>query len=76
MTMTPDPRTDQYLAKVKEAEEQAAKSETIEDRESWLRIADEYRQLVELIGSVGGPSKGRRGQIRENRKTRHRPARI
>jgi hypothetical protein len=56
MPMTPDPRTDQYLAKAKDAEEQAAKSGTIEDRESWLRIADEYRQLAKLLGSVGASS--------------------
>jgi hypothetical protein len=53
MPMTPDPRTNQYLAKVKEAEERASQSGKIEDRESWLRIAEEYRQLAKLIGSDG-----------------------
>jgi hypothetical protein len=50
-------RTEQYLAKVKEAEENAAKSEYPEDRDSWLRIADEYRQLAKLTGSRPQSSK-------------------
>jgi len=58
MPMTPDPRTNQYFAKVKEAEEQAARPGNIEDRKSWLRIADEYRALAKLTGS-NGSSKSR-----------------
>lgn len=36
-----------YLAKAKEAEQEAAKARDAEQRAGWLKIAGSYRQLAE-----------------------------
>lgn len=38
---------DDYLAKAREAEEQARKAAQTSARESWLRVAGAYRQMAE-----------------------------
>ena len=43
-------RQDEFLAKAKEAEEQAAKAVDERSREGWLRIAFGYRDLARANG--------------------------
>ena len=43
-------RQDEFLAKAKEAEEQAAKAPDERSREGWLRIAFGYRDLARNNG--------------------------
>ena len=38
----------EFLAKAKEAEEQAKKARDSEAKVVWLRVAESYRQLAEL----------------------------
>ena len=44
--MTSDEREKIYLARAKEAEEQAAKAREATSREQWLKIAEAYRHLA------------------------------
>lgn len=44
--MTIDQRRAQYLAKAKEADEQAAKAKDANVRDTWERIAASYRELA------------------------------
>jgi hypothetical protein len=46
-------RQDEFLAKAKEAEEQAAKAQDERSREGWLRIAFGYRDLARADGHQG-----------------------
>ncbi len=45
--MTSERQRAEYLAKGKEAEERAAKANDSVARDSWLRIAKNYRELAE-----------------------------
>jgi hypothetical protein len=51
-------RQDEFLAKAKEAEEQAAKAADEGSRESWLKIAKGYRDLARANGYRAKPAKG------------------
>jgi hypothetical protein len=44
--MSPNTRRDEYLAKAKEAEDQAEKSSDENAKASWLRIAAGYHDLA------------------------------
>jgi hypothetical protein len=46
-------KQDEYLAKAKEAEDQAAKAADERSREGWLRIAYGYRDLARANGYRG-----------------------
>jgi hypothetical protein len=46
-------KRDEFLAKAKEAEEQAAKAPDERSREGWLRIAYGYRDLARANGYQG-----------------------
>jgi len=43
-------KRDEYLARAKEAEDQAAKAADERSREGWLRIAYGYRDLARALG--------------------------
>ena len=45
--MIANERRDRFLAEAKKAEELAAKAASPEIRDSWLKIADGYRQLAQ-----------------------------
>jgi len=51
--MDQNSKRDEYLAKAKEAEDQAAKSHDERSREGWLRIAYGYRDLARNLGYKG-----------------------
>ena len=42
-------RADVYMARAKMAEEWSAKTADAELRQGWLKIAEEYRQLVRVL---------------------------
>ena len=42
-------RRDEFLAKAKEADDQAEKAKDLESKQSWKRIADSYRELAERV---------------------------
>ena len=44
--MSPQSRKEEYLAKAKEAEEQAEKSKDEASKSAWLRIAAGYHDLI------------------------------
>jgi hypothetical protein len=48
--MTSEKRRDEYLAKAKEAEEQAEKARDEANKASWLRIAAGYHDLAAREG--------------------------
>jgi uncharacterized alpha-E superfamily protein len=43
-------RKSMYLAKAKEADEQAARVRDLVEREKWKKIAQSWRSLVEQLG--------------------------
>ncbi len=43
-------RKEEFLTKAKEAEEQAERAPSQQEKESWLRIAREYRDLAARQG--------------------------
>jgi uncharacterized alpha-E superfamily protein len=45
-TMSKEQRLADYLAKAKEAEEQAAKVKDQRSKDQWLKIAQSYRELA------------------------------
>lgn len=45
--MSKEQRKADYLAKARDAEEQAAKAKDQRTREQWLKIAESYRELAE-----------------------------
>lgn len=45
-----------FLARAKEAEEMAAKAKDPQARDSWITIADGYRNLARLAGNEEGKS--------------------
>jgi hypothetical protein len=47
-------RRDEYLAKAKEAEGQAARTRDRYEQESWIRIAESYRALARRLGAPEG----------------------
>ena len=49
VTATADSRADVYMARPKMAEDWSAKTADAELRQSWLRIAEEYRLLVRVL---------------------------
>ena len=44
--MTREQRREDYLAKARDAEEQAAKARDQPTKEQWLKIAESYRDLA------------------------------
>ena len=45
-------RKNEYFDRAKEAEEWAAQTTDLSLRQSWLKIAEEYRLLAEITGHV------------------------
>jgi hypothetical protein len=49
VTMTADSRVDMYMARAKMAEDWSAETADAELRQGWLRIAEEYRLLAQVL---------------------------